>query len=111
MKFITRNEIKKKIGEILLDHEWIWQEDEAVTVSIADNGRGMTPEELRDLHRRIAESEHTGQGIGLGNIHRRIQMLYPDSGGLYIHSKPGRGTVVQMVIPQCEREETLCSRS
>ena len=92
----------------------IWQEDDKVTVSIADNGRGMTPDELRDLHRKIAESEHTGRGIGLGNIHRRIQMLYPDSGGFHIHSRAGRGTVVQMVIPQnseCEREETLCTRS
>ena len=89
----------------------IWQEEDKVTVSIADNGRGMTPEERGDLHRRIAESEHTGRGIGLGNIHRRIQMLYPDTGELRIHSRPGRGTVVQMVIPQCEREETLCTRS
>lgn len=92
----------------------IWQDADKVTVSIADNGRGMTAEELRDLHRKIAESEQTGRGIGLGNIHRRIQMLYPESGGFCIHSRPGRGTVVQMVIPQnseCEREETLCTRS
>ena len=89
----------------------IWQEEDKVTVSIADNGRGMTPEALRNLYRKIAESEQTGRGIGLGNIHRRIQMLYPDSGELRIHSRAGRGTVVQMVIPQCEREETLCTRS
>lgn len=28
MKFITRNEIKKKIEEILLDHNWIEQGEE-----------------------------------------------------------------------------------
>lgn len=92
----------------------IWQENEKLTVSIADNGGGMTQEQLRELHRKITESEQTGRGIGLGNIHRRIQILYPDAGGLYIYSRAGCGTVVQMVIPQnckCAREETLCTRS
>ena len=94
-------------GRIILR---IWQQGETVIVSIADNGQGMTPDELKALHRKIAESEHTGRGIGLGNIHRRIQMLYPESGELRIHSSAGRGTVVQMVIPQ-KGEQTLCTRS
>ena len=78
----------------------IWQEENNVIVSIADNGRGMTPEELEALHAQIAADGETGQGIGLGNICRRIQLLYPVSGGFRIHSRPGRGTVVQLIIPQ-----------
>ena len=78
----------------------IWQEENNVIVSIADNGRGMTPEELEALHAQIAADGETGQGIGLGNICRRIQLLYPASGGFRIHSRPGRGTVVQLIIPQ-----------
>ena len=90
----------------------IWQEGENVIVSIADNGLGMTPEEMAELHQKIDRSEQTGRGIGLGNICRRIQMLYPGSGGFRIYSRAGKGTVVQLVIPQQrEKEETPCTRS
>ena len=82
----------------------IWQEGTVLHISVADNGKGMTTEELADLHRRMHESEHTGRGIGLGNISRRISMLYTE-GDLRIHSRPGRGTVIQCRIPQSERRE------
>lgn len=84
-------------GRILLR---IWQTREGVQVSIADNGRGMTAEELEDLYRRIEECEETGHGIGLGNISRRIRMLYGEAGDFRIHTRPGRGTVIRMTIPQ-----------
>ena len=37
----------------------------------------------------------------LGNIYQRIQTMY-QNGGLRIYSKKGRGTVIQMTIPQEE---------
>lgn len=77
----------------------IWQEGAMLHVSIADNGVGMDQARLQELQRRFRDSEHTGQGIGLGNISRRISMLYPE-GSLRICSRPGRGTVIQCVIPQ-----------
>lgn len=77
----------------------IWQEGAMLRVSIADNGVGMDEAQLQDLHRRIRDSEQTGRGIGLGNISRRISMLYPE-GDLRIYSRPGRGTVIQFAIPQ-----------
>ena len=82
----------------------IWQEGAMLNISVADNGRGMTDAELAALHQRMHESEHTGRGIGLGNISRRISMLYTE-GDLRIHSRPGRGTVIQCHIPQSERSE------
>ncbi len=77
----------------------IWQEGSRLIISIADNGKGMTAQELANLHRKMQRSEATGKGIGLGNISRRIQMLYP-SGGITIYSKPARGTVVQLTMEQ-----------
>ena len=82
----------------------IWQEGHMLLVSVADNGAGMTAEALTALHERMHQSEQTGRGIGLGNISRRISMLYPE-GDLRIHSRPGRGTVIQCRIPQSERSD------
>lgn len=82
----------------------IWQEGEKLIVSIADNGRGMNSAELSALNRSMLESEQTGKGIGLGNIHRRIAMLYPD-GALRIYSREGRGTIIQLIIPQTVNPE------
>ena len=82
----------------------IWQEGTMLHISVADNGVGMDEEQLAALQRRMLESEQTGRGIGLGNISRRISMLYPE-GALRIHSRPGRGTVIRCRIPQTERGE------
>ena len=94
-------------GRIILR---IWQEGELLYVSVADNGAGMTQEQLDALKERMLLSEQTGRGIGLGNISRRISMLYP-GGDLRIYSKPNRGTVIQCIIPQKMRGEEDCTRS
>ncbi|MBQ7099494.1 MAG: histidine kinase [Oscillospiraceae bacterium] len=97
---------REENGRILLR---IWQEGDVLHVSVADNGAGMTPEQLAELQQRMQQSEQTGRGIGLGNISRRISMLYPE-GDLRIYSKPNRGTVIQCLIPQKARGEEDCIR-
>ena len=61
-------------GRILLR---AWMQGSVLVLTVADNGRGMTAEELDTLQARIAQSEQTGRSIGLGNISRRIGILYP----------------------------------
>lgn len=89
---------KEEGGRILLR---IWQEGNMLTISVMDNGRGMNLEEKTALHQKILNSEKTGKSIGLGNIYRRMAMLYPN-GELKVYSKEGRGTIVQLKIPQKE---------
>ena len=98
---------REENGRILLR---IWQEGSLLYVSVMDNGAGMTVEQLAALRERMQQSEQTGRGIGLGNISRRISMLYP-GGDLRIYSKPNRGTVIQCIIPQIMRGEEDCTRS
>ena len=81
----------------------IWEKEDAVWVSIADNGKGMTARELEELKGKLRSAEQTSLGIGLGNICRRVEMMYPD-GAYHIYSKPDRGTVIQFVIPQKKEE-------
>mgnify|MGYP003296192385 CR=1 FL=1 len=73
-------------------------------LKVTDNGAGMDEAQLAELYRRMHESEQTGRGIGLGNISRRISILYPE-GSFRICSRPNRGTVIQFTIPQYERSD------
>ena len=88
-------------GRILLR---VWQEGERLLVTVADNGKGMTEAELAALQEKIRQSEQTGRSIGLGNISRRIAMLYPD-GAMKINSRAGHGTVIRFEIPQMTQEQ------
>ena len=92
-------------GRILLRG---WMQGRTLILTVADNGRGMTPAELDALQEKIAQSERTGRSIGLGNISRRIAMLYPD-GAMKIYSRPGHGTVIRFEIPQQVRQEVADS--
>ena len=88
-------------GRILLR---VWMQGSVLILTIADNGRGMTPEELTELKQKTQHSEQTGKSIGLGNISRRVSMLYP-GGKMQVYSRPGHGTVVRFEIPQKQEEE------
>ena len=87
-------------GRILLR---VWQKDGMLILTVADNGRGMDAAELKALQQKIRQSEQTGRSIGLGNIFRRITMLYP-AGGMQVYSRPGHGTVIRFEIPQRQEE-------
>src|SRR5690606_32075404 len=59
-------------------------EGELLLILVSDNGLGMEEQALNKLEQRLAEyskrSKHDvqedGEGIGLSNIHQRIQLLY-----------------------------------
>ena len=94
-------------GRILLR---AWMQGKVLVLTVADNGKGMTAEELDAVQTKITQSEQTGRNIGLGNISRRIGMLYP-GGKMQVYSRAGHGTVVRFELPQTqqpeEKEETL----
>ncbi len=72
---------------------------DVLSVVVADTGVGMSGAQLRELREALKDRSTSKRGIGLGNIYRRLHLLYED-GELKIHSRPGRGTVIRMRIPQ-----------
>lgn len=84
-------------------HIRVWREDHVMIISVADSGVGMDKEELAKLQPACAQRKPAGAGIGLGNIYKRLHMMY-EGADLRVFSKKGMGTVVQMRIPQLPNE-------
>ena len=76
-----------------------WMEDKNLVVTISDDGQGMTEERLNAVRQSLEEKEDLGRGIGLGNISRRIRMLY-ENGKFEIESQINKGTKIIITIPQ-----------
>ncbi|WP_322906942.1 sensor histidine kinase [Paenibacillus campi] len=81
-----------------------------LNIRVSDNGAGMTAETLYHLHRSLLVSDNEQQdeaalaargrqGIGMQNVHQRLQYMFGDEYGIGIESKPGRGTRVTLRLP------------
>ena len=80
-------------------HVRIWEQGNRLVISVADTGLGMSEERLAEVTEAMEERRTSRIGIGLGNIYKRIHMMYKQ-GEFRIASIEGRGTVIQMFIPQ-----------
>ncbi|QHE53660.1 histidine kinase [Pontibacillus sp. HMF3514] len=78
-------------------------------LSVTDNGVGMNDETLQELRTSLVEGSYmtdtsnrmkNGTGIGLYNVHERIQLYYGQDYGLSIDSKHGEYTRVTIIIPR-----------
>ncbi|CAG7647846.1 sensor histidine kinase [Paenibacillus allorhizosphaerae] len=85
------------------------EDDNTFWVSLEDNGVGIPPDKLAELNERLNtyrltdegdKNEKVTGGIGIVNVHRRIQMVFGEEYGLRITSKEGAGTKMYMVMPQ-----------
>lgn len=77
-------------------------------IVIADNGEGMTEEQLQQF--RAKSSPHTFTGMGFANVHHRIQLHHGEDYGLRLAPNEPEGTKVTMKIPlifKNKEEESL----
>lgn len=97
-------------------NHWIvidaWIQDHDLIVCVEDNGCGMTEETLQLLRSQLRKSmedkeegmrkgkrQGTGEGIGLANVHSRVQMVFGERYGLSIDSVRGQGTRMMLRMP------------
>ncbi len=77
-----------------------------VILSIADNGTGMDEATLARVFEPFFTTKDVGKGTGLG-----LSMVYGfvrQSGGhVRLHSTPGEGTTVRIVLPRLHQEQAL----
>lgn len=79
--------------------------NQALHVSIIDNGIGMQHEKLEEVKRRLFGDEDYSEHIGLFNTHKRLQLMYGDKYSLKIRSRYGWGTAIYITLS--EETETL----
>lgn len=89
-------------------------------VMVEDNGAGIADKKLHNLRKRLEENRlvddddgmHVRRrgGIGIVNVHRRIQMVYGEEYGITVHSSPDQGTRIVMTMPRMERVREQDSR-
>ncbi|MGI2295909.1 sensor histidine kinase [Paenibacillus sp. GXUN7292] len=79
-------------------------------LAIEDNGKGMTPEDIKKIYAGLYEEHSKNKqetsafgtrrgGYALYNLFHRIQLLYGEPYGLYIDSKVQQGSLVYLRLP------------
>lgn len=78
-------------------------EGEMLSLSVTDNGRGMTPAEIEELLRPKGKNTAGGgrfSGIGIPNTRERLHLYYGTKGTLSYLSTTGKGTCAKITLPQ-----------
>ena len=99
-------EVRTEGGKVTLD---VYTASNRLIVRVSDNGNGIEKRTLIELNRKLAagsegnrleeKSDRSGMGIGLLNIHQRIQMQLGEEYGIKIASTVNVGTQVEITLP------------
>ena len=92
-------------GEI---HIRAFREGENMVIEVEDNGPGMPEQVVEQLLNpgiSVSAARPGGSGIGLRNVHQRIQLTFGPAYGLTIRSEPDSGTVVRICLPALRENE------
>lgn len=74
--------------------------DDVLKITVTDNGAGISREKLGTLLTSTEEDKKDNfSGIGINNVHERIQMNFGDQYGLQIESVPNLYTTVELTLP------------
>ena len=83
------------------------EDDDFLTITVKDNGEGMTDIEAEDLRKELALSRTGADGninisshIGLGNVNRRLGYYYGNRAEIRFETAEHRGMAVYILIPR-----------
>lgn len=70
-----------------------------IYISVEDNGMGMREEDVRHILTDNQKVPKHGSGVGLINVHSRIQLMFGTAYGLTVESEADIGTKVTIHLP------------
>jgi len=98
------------------DDNWLcirgYSENDAVYLVVEDNGKGIEPDRLLDIRRKLeSPTNDLDDSYGLSNVNERIRLIYGAKYGLLIESTPGEKTSIVLLMKAltCEQLETIIS--
>lgn len=82
-----------------------YTKEQDLFIEVEDNGLGMQKEQVESLLTDGTRIRSKGSGIGIRNVHQRIQLYFGVEYGLEILSEPDEGTMVRIHLPKTENME------
>ena len=86
---------KDEIGLIRIEG---FEKDGKIVIMIKDNGAGMDKETLEHILEENKEN-YRSNGVGIYNVHMRLQLYYGPDYGIKYESRLGAGTIATVTIP------------
>ena len=77
-----------------------------VRIRVADNGVGVPRENLQKIFSPFFTTKTQGTGLGLALAQRIVDEHH---GKIFVRSRPGRGTIIDVYLPVVESEDALLS--
>ncbi len=78
-----------------------------VYITVSDNGRGMTPDELYQFKRLLCNDSIGYKNIGVRNVARRLQLHFSDRCEFVVDNTLGGGLSITIVLPLDEEPAML----
>ena len=75
------------------------KKEDDIYIIIEDNGMGMRKEVLENILKDNNKVPKHGSGVGVINVHNRIQLMFGEAYGLKVESEADEGTKVTIHIP------------
>lgn len=85
-----------------------WKDDAEIYLSVTDNGMGMRHEDVENILKDNQKGPKHGSGVGLINVHTRIQLMFGNKYGLIVESEPDEGTTVTIHLPAVPYTKENC---
>ncbi len=85
-------------------------ENDNIVIEVKDNGKGLSKEKLNEIAIGIQQKELLDQhsyGVGLRNVHQRIQLYFGDLYGLEVKSDERLGATLHISLPLHFEENIL----
>ena len=64
-----------------------WKDDAEIYLSVTDNGMGMRHEDVENILKDNQKGPKHGSGVGLINVHTRIQLMFGNKYGLIVENQ------------------------
>ncbi|MEM5018148.1 sensor histidine kinase [Metabacillus indicus] len=100
-------DIREGIGSIELK---CFRDDDELVMIITDNGIGVTPQRLNEIHEHFRadalNKKGPGTNIGLKNVYSRLKLYYDHKAKLFLENKEDGGFMVTMRLPVLQEGET-----